>query len=191
MFEFVINSALIGAGLAMDAFSTSLANGLSEPRMKKGKMVGIAACFAFFQWLMPVLGWMLVHTAKNVFTAISPFIPWVAFLLLFAIGAKSIAEGVKNNEEKCELHSVGLATLLVQGVATSIDALSVGFTMPDYNIGEAMGATLIIAAVTFAICLPGVAIGKKFGTGLACKASILGGAILIIIGLKILIQSFL
>ena len=190
MTEFVIDSALIGAGLAMDAFSVSLADGLSEPRMKKGKMMGITLCFSFFQWLMPMLGWLCVHTAASLFNVIEPYIPWVALLLLFAIGAKSIAEGVKNSENGCALTKVGISAVLLQGVATSIDALSVGFTIPNYTIGEALGATLIIAAVTFAICLPGIAIGKRFGTGLACKASILGGVILIIIGLKICIESF-
>lgn len=191
MTEFIIDSALIGAGLAMDAFSASLADGLSEPRMKKGKMVGIALCFSFFQWLMPMLGWLCVHTAASLFKVIEPFIPWIAFLLLFAIGAKSIAEGIKNNENGCALTKVGISAVLLQGVATSIDALSVGFTIASHTPGEALIATLIIGIVTFAICLPGVAIGKRFGTGLACKASILGGGILIIIGLKICIESFL
>ncbi len=190
MTEFIIDSALIGAGLAMDAFSASLADGLSEPRMKKGKMMGIALCFAFFQWLMPMLGWLCVHTAASLFKVIEPYIPWVALLLLFAIGAKSIAEGVKNSENGCALTKISISAVLLQGVATSIDALSVGFTIPNYTIGEALAETLIIAAVTFAICLPGIAIGKRFGTGLACKASILGGVILIIIGLKICIESF-
>lgn len=189
MISFVIDSAVIGTGLAMDAFSVSLANGLNEPKMRKNKMVGVALCFAFFQWLMPMLGWLCVHTAASVFSAIKPYIPWVAFLLLFAIGAKSIAEGIKSKKEECAFKSVGLAALLLQGVATSIDALSVGFTIPDYSLLQALGSTLIIAAVTFAICLPGVAIGKRFGVGLACKASLLGGIILIIIGIKILVES--
>ena len=188
--DFFINSALIGAGLAMDAFSASLADGLSEPRMKKGKMISIALCFSFFQWLMPLLGWLCVHTAASLFKVIEPYIPWVALLLLFIIGAKSIAEGVKNNDNGCTLTKISISAILLQGVATSIDALSVGFTIPDYTFGQAMGAPLIIAAVTFTICLPGVAIGKRFGTGLACKASIVGGVILIAIGLKICIESF-
>ncbi len=183
MTEFILSSAWIGVGLAMDAFSASLANGLSEPRMKKSKMIGIALCFAFFQWLMPMLGWLCVHTAASVFEIIKPFIPWAALLLLFAIGAKSIMEGIKNKDE-CSLQKVSFTALLAQGVATSIDALSVGFKIPEYNFLQALGSTLIIAAVTFAICLPGVAIGKRFGTGLACKASILGGVILIIIGVS-------
>ena len=191
MTEFIVDSALIGVGLAMDAFSASLADGLSEPRMKKGKMVGIALCFAFFQWLMPMLGWLCVHTAADLFHAIKPYIPWVALLLLFAIGAKSIAEGVKNNENGCAIIRISLSAVLLQGVATSIDALSVGFTIAEHSLSEALLATLIIGIVTFAICLPGIAVGKRFGTGLACKASILGGVILIIIGLKICIESLI
>ncbi|MBR6594235.1 MAG: manganese efflux pump [Clostridia bacterium] len=190
-FELAAESALLGIGLAMDAFSVSLADGLSEPCMKKKKMACIAFCFAAFQFLMPMLGWTFVHTALSLFEVISPYIPWVAFLLLFIIGAKSIREGVSCKDGACECKRLGFGALLLQGVATSIDALSVGFTTAAYGVAEALVSSLIIGGVTFALCLPAIEIGKRFGTKISGKAAILGGVILIIIGLKICIEGLI
>ncbi len=184
---FFANSILLGVGLAMDAFSVSLANGLNEPHMKTGKMVGIAGVFAFFQALMPMLGWVCVHTIVQYFTAFEKFIPWIALILLAFIGGKMIVESVRGGGEVDATATLGLGALLVQGVATSIDALSVGFTIADYDWLMALVCALIIAAVTFVICMAGLAIGKKFGTKLAGKAQILGGAILILIGVEIFV----
>ena len=165
-FTFFFNSILLGVGLAMDAFSVSLANGLSEPCMKKGKMAGVAGIFS------------------------EKCIPWIALLLLGYIGGKMLYEGITNKDSCEEKPSVGLAALLVQGVATSIDALSVGFTIADHDLIEAVLACLLIGAVTFFICFAGILIGKKAGTKLAGKAGILGGAILVFIGLEIFITSW-
>lgn len=184
---FLINSELLGVGLAMDAFSVSLANGLHEPKMKRGKMIGIAGTFAFFQALMPTIGWICVHTILEHFKTFEKFIPWIALGLLAFIGGKMIMDGMKNDGEE-ESPGVGLTGLLIQGIATSIDALSVGFTIAHYDLAMALCATLIIAAVTFVICLGGLAIGKKFGTKLSNKAQILGGVILILIGIEIFIS---
>ena len=191
MFDLLFNGFMLGIGLAMDAFSMSLANGLAEPRMKPGKMCGIAGIFAFFQALMPMIGWLCIHTVAQYFEAFETLIPWIALALLGYIGGKMLYEGIKNKGEEGETPAVGFAALLVQGVATSIDALSVGFTISDYNLPDAIKTALIIAAVTFVICVAGVAIGKKVGTKLAGKANILGGSILIFIGLKIFISSWL
>ncbi|MBR5533933.1 MAG: manganese efflux pump [Ruminiclostridium sp.] len=188
-FTFFFNSILLGVGLAMDAFSVSLANGLNEPGMKKGKMCGIAGVFGGFQFAMPMIGWFCVTTITHAFTAFQPFIPWIALILLSYIGGKMLYEGIKNQDEEEETPPVGLMGLLVQGVATSIDALSVGFTIANYNLIQALLACLLIGAVTFAICLGGLSIGKKAGTKLAGKAGILGGAILIFIGLEIFITN--
>ncbi|MBO5371817.1 MAG: manganese efflux pump [Lachnospiraceae bacterium] len=184
---FVFNSVLLGVGLAMDAFSVSLANGLNEPMMRRKKMCIIACVFAFFQFLMPMTGWICVHTIVQYFNAFEKFIPWIALVLLAFIGGKMLLEGIKNEDEEVEKPKVGFAALLVQGVATSIDALSVGFTIADYGFVMAFVCSLIIAVVTFFICVAGLVIGKKFGTKLSNKASILGGVILIIIGLEIFI----
>ncbi len=189
-FSFFFNSILLGIGLAMDAFSVSLANGLNEPCMKKPKMLGVAGIFSFFQFAMPMIGWICVSTIAQYFTAFEKLIPWIALGLLGYIGGKMLYEGIKNKESCEEKPSVGISALLVQGVATSIDALSVGFTISEYDLIEALLACLLIGVVTFFICFAGIAIGKKAGTKLAGKAGILGGAILVFIGLEIFITSW-
>lgn len=179
-------------GLAMDAFSVSLANGLNDHGMRVGKACGIAGIFALFQALMPMLGWICIHTIVQYFRSFEKFIPWIALLLLAYIGSKMLLDGIKNNRcGETEAPKLGFAALLVQGLATSIDALSVGFTISDYNAFAASVVAVVIALVTFIICLCGVLIGKKMGTCLAGKAGVFGGAILIGIGLWIFIKSFL
>ena len=189
----MIQSVMLGVGLAMDAFSVSLANGLNEPKMKVKRMCLIAGVFAFFQALMPLTGWFCVHNLVRFFTVFEKFIPWIALILLAFIGGKMLIEGIRNKEEDAECNESGLGfkLLMVQGVATSIDALSVGFTISEYGFLMALVSALIIAAVTFVICMAGIMIGKKFGTELANKASILGGVILIVIGLEIFITGVL
>ncbi len=200
-FLFFFNSALLGVGLAMDAFSVSAANGLAEPNMKKSKEFSISVTFAFFQFLMPMLGWVLVRFAAEQFTAFQKAVPYIALVLLLFIGGKMLYEGIKNKgdddingengengEEATSATKLTLLRLLVQGIATSIDALSVGFTIAEYKVTEALVCSAIVAAVTFGICVAGTYIGKKFGTKLAGKATILGGVILIIIGLEIFIK---
>ena len=189
-FSFFFNNILLGVGLAMDAFSVSLANGLHEPCMKKGRLCGIAGIFAGFQAIMPMIGWICVHTIVQYFTAFEKFIPWIALGLLGYIGGKMLVEGIKGGDEDEVCGAVGIGALMVQGVATSIDALSVGFTIAEYGLMEAILAVLLIGFVTFLICAAGLAIGKKAGTKLAGKAGILGGAILIFIGLEIFITSW-
>lgn len=184
---FFFNSVLLGAGLAMDAFSVSLANGLNEPDMKRKKMCGIAGVFAVFQAIMPMIGWICVHTIVRYFEAFEKFIPWIALALLSYIGGKMLADGIKNKDSGAEAMQLGIMTLLVQGIATSIDALSVGFTIAGYGLGMAAVCALIIAAMTFIICMAGLILGKKFGTRFSNKAAILGGVILIVIGVEIFV----
>lgn len=185
---FVFNSVLLGVGLAMDAFSVSLANGLHNPKMKRKEMCGIAGVFGFFQALMPMLGWICVHTVLQYFKVFEKFIPWIALILLTYIGAKMIIEEMKNDENEESKSTFGARELFIQGVATSIDALSVGFTIAGYGFAMALACALIIAAVTFCISISGLIIGKKFGTKLSKKAAILGGSILIVIGIEIFIS---
>ena len=189
-FVFIFNSILLGVGLAMDAFSVSLANGLNEQNMKKGKVFGIAGVFAFFQGLMPLLGWVCIHSILSCFEAFEKFIPWIALILLVLIGGKMLLDGIfhKEGEEK---KTLGLWGLLLQGIATSIDALSVGFTIAEYDVKMALVSVLLIALVTFVICLCGIEIGKKFGTKLSNKATIFGGIILIAIGIEIFITGLI
>ena len=188
---FFFNSILLGVGLAMDAFSVSMANGLNEPKMRRRKMCGISAVFAGFQALMPFIGWLCVHTVMRYFQAFEMFIPWIALALMVFIGGKMLAEGVRNRDSEGEKPGVGAGALLLQGIATSIDALSVGFTIAEYGWLMALTAALIIAVVTFIICTAGLIIGKKFGNKLSNKAQVLGGAILIAIGLEIFITGII
>ena len=182
---FIINSVLLGVGLAMDAFSVSLANGLNEPAMKKNRMSLIAGVFSFFQAAMPMIGWICVHTIMQVFKNFEKFIPWIALLLLCYIGGELLLDGIKNQDSEEESTKLGFGALLIQGVATSIDALSVGFTIAEYGFVMALICAIIIAVVTFIISFAGLILGKKFGTKFAGNASILGGVILIGIGLEI------
>ena len=190
-FMFFLNSALLGVGLAMDAFSVSLANGLNEPKMKKRKMCLVAGVFAIFQALMPMLGWVCVHTVVQYFQEFEKFIPWIALALLLFIGGKMLIEGLKCSDGVCEISKLTFWGLIVQGVATSIDALSVGFTIASYVWWEALVCALVIAVVTFGICYAGLQLGKTFGTKFSNKATVMGGIILIIIGLEIFLTGIL
>ena len=191
---FFVNSVLLGVGLAMDAFSVSIANALSESQMKKSRMCFIAGIYAFFQFAMPMIGWICVHTIVEYFSKFEVLIPWIALGLLLWIGGKMIWEAVHGEEDEAaeegELSAARLtfATLMIQGVATSIDALSVGFTIADYGLLMALVASLIIAGVTFAICMTGLLIGKKAGDKLGAKATLFGGLILVGIGIEIFVK---
>ena len=185
---FISSSAILGAGLAMDAFSVSIANGLAEHGMRARKQLSIAGCFAFFQFLMPLIGWICVHTVVNIFTDLQRFIPWVALGLLTYIGIKMLIEGVQTMRKGLEPPAVDFRGLILQGIATSIDALSVGFAIASYDALAALVCSLIIAAVTFVICMVGVRLGKTLGHLLAGRANILGGVILIAIGINIFLR---
>ena len=173
---FVFNSILLGVGLAMDAFSVSLANGLNEPGMHKKKMCAIAGTFGFFQALMPMTGWVCVHTIIEYFKMFEKFIPWIALILLLFIGGKMVREGIQDGAEEAEKAKVGALALLVQGIATYLCIIM------------ALACSLIIAAVTFVISFTGLILGKKCGTKFSNKATILGGAILIAIGIEIFVS---
>ena len=184
--ELVLQSIALGVALAMDAFSVSMANGLNNPGMKKKTMCVIAGTFAGFQFAMPMIGWFCVTTIKEIFRMFELFIPGIALILLLMIGGKMLFDGIHGGESGEESSShLSVKLLIVQGIATSIDALSTGFTTSAYSAFQAFISSLIIAIVTFVICIAGVKIGKKFGLKLAGKAQILGGVILILIGLKI------
>ena len=189
-FVFFFNSVLLGVGLAMDAFSVSMANGLNEPKIKSGRMSLIAGCYGFFQFAMPMIGWICVHTIVVYFQKFEKFIPWIALILLLYIGGKMLIEGIKgDDDENSDTEKrLGFGTLIVQGIATSIDALSVGFTIADYGALMAVVASVIIAVVTFGICIGGLIIGKAVGNKISNKATILGGVILIGIGIEIWVR---
>ena len=149
----------------------------------------IAGVFAIFQAVMPMIGWVCVHTIMQIFTQFEKLIPWIALVLLGYIGGKMLYEGIKGDESEEVSSKLGIGTLLIQGVATSIDALSVRFTIAEYDLIMAVVCAAIIAIVTFIISMIGLILGKKFGTRFAGKANILGGVILIGIGLEIFITN--
>lgn len=197
-FVFFFNSLMIGIGLAMDAFSVSLTNGLREPNMKASRATLISLIYAIFQFAMPLIGWTFVHCLLSLFNAIKNFIPLIAFILLTYIGIKLIIDGISSRKDNnIEENNVSInrkelsfKILILQGIATSIDALSVGFTISNYNFSAALLSSLIIGVITFIICFIGIILGKKIGTKLSYGASILGGIILIVIGAEILISGF-
>ena len=205
-FLFFLNSIALGVGLAMDAFSVSLANGLHEPDMPLPRMCLVAGVYAMFQYAMPVIGWLCVHTIVELFSSFERLIPWIALVLLLYIGGRMLLEGLQERRAEAAaegepgaaaaqgaspVHVLTGRLLLLQGVVTSIDALSVGFTIEEYNFMTANAAALIIAAVTFAVCMGGLKIGKIAGTRLSWKASVLGGCILIAIGIEIFLKGIL
>lgn len=187
MTKIIITSIFLGIGLAMDACAVSMANGLKEPQMKLRKIILIAFMFGLFQALMPFIGYLV---GSAFLTKIEWIIPFVALGLLGIVGGKMLFEGLEKKEEDDELKNKDLTfkVLIIQAIATSIDALSVGFTISDYKMIQAIVCVIIIAIVTFMICVVAVFIGKKFGTKLGKKAEILGGVILIAIGLEIFIS---
>lgn len=185
----ILNSIFLGFGLALDAFSISVADAMANPGMKKRRKFSIALTFAVFQTLMPLIGWICVKTIADKFTIFQKAVPYIALILLAYIGIKMIIESRKGGEEENEgVAALTFATLMIQGIATSIDALSVGFAIADYSSLEALVSTLIIGITTFIICIFGLELGKKVGKAFSDKATLFGGCILIIIGLEIFIK---
>lgn len=187
---FFLNAGLFGIGLAMDAFSVSMANGLAEPDMKKRKSLGIAGVFGIFQTAMPLIGWLCIHTLFEAFESFQRFIPWIALALLGFLGGRMLIEGIRGTDAP-QAAALGIGALLVQGIATSIDALSVGFTIAELDLAEALIEALIIGVVTFGICIAGVYIGRKLGAQISGKATVVGGVILILIGIEIFLKGVL
>ena len=185
---FILNSILFGIGLAMDAFSVSVANGLRNPHMHTSRRMIIAGTFGCFQTLMPLLGWLCVHSIAEAFQTFQPFIPWIALILLVFIGGKMIWEGLHNQSEAESLQG---GALFIQGIATSIDALSVGFTIAEYELVFAVTESLIIGIVTFGLCLAGLLLGGRIGSRISGKAGIVGGIILILIGIEIFVTGII
>ncbi len=202
---FFFNSIFLGVGLAMDAFSVSIVNGLSESGMRVAKMLKVSGVYAFFQFLMPMIGWICVHTVVEKFTAFEPLIPWIALILLVFIGGKMLLEGLgiigggegpepvgetSPRGDDCGLMmgkavNLTLQLLLIQGIATSIDALSVGFTIAKYGAFMALVCSVIIALVTWILCMTGLKIGIRVGEKFSCHATVFGGIVLIFIGIEI------
>ena len=181
---------LIGIGLSMDAFAVAICKGLAMPNRvdKKGALL-IALYFGVFQAVMPTLGWLLGSQFARYVTRLAP---WIAFVLLAWIGGNMIRESLSKEErEEEETGSVSHKELLVLAVATSIDALAVGVTFSMLELAVSIGAAVaLIGCTTFVISLAGVYVGNVFGAKYKSKAEVVGGAILILIGVKILLERF-
>jgi len=191
MLKLILGSLGLGVGLAMDASAVSMANGLNDNKMRLRKILLIAGMFGLFQGLMPLLGYMLGHTLYEALDFIEKYhvVPIVALVILFIVGIRMAVDGInciidrrKGIEKECEISHLTIKALIIQAIATSIDALSVGIAIADYSVTNAIICALIIAIVTFLICIPSVFIGKKVGLKLGPAAQILGGSILIVIG---------
>ncbi len=182
---YIIQSFSLGAGLAMDACAVSMTNGLSAPNMKKSKMFLIALAFSLFQAVMPLIGYF---AGQLFIDFIGKFIPYIALLILGFIGINMLLDSLKKEDDGEKDNSLTFKKIIVQAVATSIDALSVGITIIAYAWYEALISALIIGAVTFVLCFISIIIGKKFGDSLGNKAKILGGIILVAIGIEIFVS---
>ena len=181
---------LIGIGLSMDAFAVAICKGLAMPDKvdRKGALL-IALYFGVFQAVMPALGWLLGSQLARYVTQMAP---WIAFVLLAWIGGSMIRESLsKEEKEEAEMGAVSHKELLVLAVATSIDALAVGVTFSMLELAVSVGAAVaLIGCTTFVISLGGVYVGNVFGARYKGKAEFVGGAILILIGVKILLEHF-
>lgn len=175
---------ILAVGLSMDAFAVSVCKGLATAQLKPKHCVITGLWFGGFQALMPLIGYFLGSAFEKYITSIDH---WVAFVLLGCIGANMIKESFSKDEDQADC-SFGFKSMLVMAVATSIDALAVGITfalLPDVNITAAVS---FIGIITFTLCTVGVKIGNVFGAKYKSKAEFAGGAILIILGVKILLE---
>ena len=183
------NSILLGFGLSMDAFSVSVANGLKEKEFRLSSCLRICGTFALFQFLMPLIGWWCVRTVIETLSVVRKFLPIASFVLLSFVGVKMIVDNIFKGAR--DEHTRGGSSLILQGIATSLDALSVGITISEYGIDEAIGASLIIGLVTLIVCYSGVVLGSYVRVKTSSKMEIIGGVILILIGAEILITSLI
>ena len=178
-----ITTLLIATALAMDSFSVAIANGLATKTFQASKAIKIGVFFGFFQAIMPIIGW---YAGVHVLDLISEIDHWVAFGLLAFIGSRMIYESTKNESDKI-ISSLSIKVLLILSIATSIDALAVGLSIYVLQI-SIISLTLATGVITFALSFFGVYIGGRFGGILRNKVEPLGGVILIMIGLRILLE---
>ena len=179
----ILEILLLGIGLSMDAFAVSICKGLSTKKLQFKHYLIIGAWFGGFQALMPTIGYFLGSTFEQYITA---FDHWVAFVLLAAIGANMIKESFSREESETSA-SFAFKTMLLMALATSIDALAVGITFAFLRV-DILTSVGLIGVTTFALSIVGVAVGHRFGARYEKPATVAGGIVLILIGLKILIE---
>lgn len=180
----VIEIAIIGIGLAMDAFAVSICKGLAMKKMSYQKAIIIALFFGGFQALMPAIGYVLGITFASKIAAIDH---WIAFILLGLIGVNMIKEALGKEDDECLDDALHFGDLIMLSIATSVDALAVGITFAFFNVSIVL-STSIIGFITFIICIIGVKVGNVFGEKYKSKAELTGGILLIIMGCKILLD---
>lgn len=181
-----IELLLLSIGLAMDAFAVSICKGISMKKMNWKKAVIIGIYFGGFQALMPVIGYFLGTAFESIITNIDH---WVAFILLGIIGENMIKESFGNESENCN-DDVGFKTMIILAIATSIDALAVGITFAFLKV-NLVAAISMIGVITFALSVVGTKIGNRFGDKYESKAELVGGIILVLLGIKILLEHLL
>jgi len=180
----LISIYLLALGLSVDSFAASVCSGLAIKQIKFNQAVKIAFFLAIFQGGMPILGWFAGWELKDI---IKDFDHWIAFILLSGLGSKMIYESITNKEQDCSFNPLKISVLLGISIATSIDALIIGFSMA--LIGQLIWTpAIIICGVTFIASMLGMLLGKKIGSRMSQKFEIIGGAVLILIGLRILIE---
>lgn len=187
-FEFFFRTILLSVGLAMDACVICMGNGLNNADLSKQKLILMAFVFSFFQAVMPIIGFFIGYAILGI---IKDYIPYIALFLLTIIGYKMIIEGIKK-EENPTIQTQSIITfpkLILQAIATSIDALSIGITFANYSALLMIISVIFIMLVTLFMCIVGFLLGKKFGKILGSKSEILGGVVLIIIGLEIFVMA--
>lgn len=186
----LLNGLLFGLGLAVDVFIMALTDGLDFPDIKRRKLLLLASLFSAFNIIMPMLGWLCMHTVSVYVPYFDEALSWIAFVVMTALGAKMIADGVRKRPPKPDRRAVNVGAIMLQCFVTSVDSLAVGFVISSYTATEATVCTLVIAAVTFAVFCLGFAAGRRCGLKFAGVASVIGGIAFIAIGVEILVTSF-
>lgn len=192
----ILQTLILSVSMAADTMCVGASDGIKENKIRYLKIAFIAFVFAFMQFIMPVIGYFIGFSFKDY---LEKYIPWIAFVILTLLGIKSLYEGIKENinrkkdnkEEKEEEKKIGILEIFIQGIATSIDALSIGFININLSINDAMITFSIIGIVTFVLSFLATALGKLIGTKIEKIAPIISGLIFIALGLKFIIQHYI
>ena len=186
---FIITVVLLGVGLSMDAFSTSVVNVVSFPESKGTKAVRCASMYMLFQFVFFMLGWAIIHAVATRFKILYYFMPWLALLFLLRSAWSLIVDGVISlDEDKVQDAELDFKEVTIQGIMSSLDALSMGFVTAYFSFKAALVAGIIVGAITFFISIYGFCAGEKLGVRVTGKTAIIGGLILAAIGIKIVVE---
>lgn len=192
----ILQTLILSVSMAADTMCVGASDGIKENKIGYLKIAFVAFAFAFMQFIMPVIDYFIGFSFKDY---LEEYIPWIAFVILTLLGIKSLYEGIKENinrkkdnkEEKEEEKKIGILEIFIQGIATSIDALSIGFININLSINDAMITFSIIGIVTFVLSFLATALGKLIGTKIEKIAPIISGLIFIALGLKFIIQHYI